>query len=512
MAKLIYSFLNFVVNTVENLVMSNPNIMLFVVKNSSPNLFLFFSKIKAVYVFHKASSKVPAYKKFLKENKVNSNSVRSYKDFQIKVPSTDKENYIYKYSIIERCFEGHLPMSGNIDESAGSSGKATMWVRSTKEEGKLHKLANFGMQYTFNAFKKNNLIVINCWSTGPWATGVKFSQLAQDSTVVKCIGTNKKNAVETIQSFGNKFEYLICGYPPFVKEILDYGDSVNLEWNKYRINILTGGEGFSENWRDYIRKKIVGSNGEVYSAYGASDIDIGIGFETDLTIKIKQKLSQDRNLRLKLLGTERMPTFFGISNPLVYHLENLSETGEILFTIVNPDVCSPKIRYNLKDSGKAFTFSEVRKVIESTKYKKQINFDKALKLPFFVIYGRSDGTISLDGANIYPNDVQDALFKTKYAEDINSFFIDVGYLEDKSMIFKIFIELIEKKNKNKFDSKIRKEIQGCIRDYLIKANKDYRESWENNPDSLEPRIEFFEYDTGSFAENRKKIKNIYYKK
>jgi phenylacetate-CoA ligase len=39
------------------------------------------------------------------------------------LPVTTKENYVKKYSIVERCYDGKLPAAGVvIDESSGSSG------------------------------------------------------------------------------------------------------------------------------------------------------------------------------------------------------------------------------------------------------------------------------------------------------------------------------------------------------------------------------------------------------
>lgn len=503
-----YKILNTILNLNEKLLMANPKILLVLAKTLPSSVLNKLSSLKAVVAFNIYKNSVPAYKDFIK--KTNGDfKVNSINAFKKNAPVMSKDSYIYQYSLKSRCIGGNFPKTGNIDESAGSSGKATMWIRSVKEENKLQKLVEFGMHLTFGALDKNDLVVLNCWSTGPWATGVKFSQLAQRSSIVKSVGTDKKIAIDTIQDLGADFEYLICGYPPFVKEIIDYGISIGLDWNKYRINVLTGGEGFTEGWRDFIRKTIIGSNGEVYSAYGASDIDIGVSFETDLTIRIKQKADKDIRFRKKLFG-EQMPVYFGQYNPLFYYIENTPE-GNLLFTTVNTDVCSPKIRYDLKDAGKVFKHNELISIVKEEHPELLKDVDR-LKLPFISIFGRSDGTISLDGANIYPSDVQDAIYKSKYGELINSFFIDVGYSNDQSMFFKVYLELSENVQMKSLQNSIKIELENFIRDYLIKENKDYRESIENNEESLSPRIEFVPYEDGVFKQNKKRIKKIYYKK
>jgi phenylacetate-coenzyme A ligase PaaK-like adenylate-forming protein len=189
---LIYKTLGKIIYFTEKLLIANPKFLIFFLKNTPPELLHLLSNIRIIQVYHQALEQVPAYKKFLQDNNLKNIKVNTYSEFRKNVPIQNKENYIYPYSIVERCRKGNFPFSGNIDESAGSSGKATMWVRSSKEEELLQKLIDFAMHYTFKAFSKNNIVVLNCWSTGPWATGVKFSMLAQNSTVVKSIGTDKK--------------------------------------------------------------------------------------------------------------------------------------------------------------------------------------------------------------------------------------------------------------------------------------------------------------------------------
>ena len=44
-------------------------------------------------LFHDASRRVPAYKDFLKKNKINPSKIKNFDDFKL-VPPTSKENYL----------------------------------------------------------------------------------------------------------------------------------------------------------------------------------------------------------------------------------------------------------------------------------------------------------------------------------------------------------------------------------------------------------------------------------
>lgn len=74
------------------------------------------------------------------------------------------------------------------------------------------------------------------------------------------------------------------------------------------------------------------------------------------------------------------------------------------------------------------------------------------------------------------------------------------------------VEVSDDKDINEITKDDVNVLQGFIREHLIKANKDYRESYENNPESLSPRVEFFKSGEGIFVENKSRIKNIYYLK
>ena len=243
----------------------------------NPSLLEEISKRKALDIFKLAAKEVPAYKKFLDDNNIEPNEIKTLADFK-KVPTTDKENYIKKYSYEERCIEGKFPTHGSIDESSGSSGVPTNWIRSKEEVERISKAAQFEYEYDFNEYKKR-YIIISAWSMGAWATGVKFAEITENFSVVKSTGPDVDKIISTIKTFGKRYDYLIGGYPPFIKKLVDEG-AKKIRWKDYKVDFVTGGEGFVEEWRDYIKKKIGNKNTVIISSYGASDIDIGISFET----------------------------------------------------------------------------------------------------------------------------------------------------------------------------------------------------------------------------------------
>ncbi|MCX6806987.1 MAG: hypothetical protein NT135_02610 [Candidatus Berkelbacteria bacterium] len=88
---------------------------------------------KALATFHEAATKVPAYREFLNDSKINPNYVKDYNDFQ-KIPFTDKKKYLLKSNLKDLCLDGSLRGMYVICRSSGSSGKALYWPRVPKQD------------------------------------------------------------------------------------------------------------------------------------------------------------------------------------------------------------------------------------------------------------------------------------------------------------------------------------------------------------------------------------------
>lgn len=482
----------------ENILISSPHLMKLILRFTPTNLLQFISRNKALLVFRYTYKKVPAYKEFIDERST------AKKDWAL-IPEINKKNYINKYSIDSRCVNGKIPYRGDIEESAGTSGNPTMWVRSYEEGKRLDKLVNFGLKYTFGKFNnKKRTIFLNCWSLGPWATGVKFSIIARTKALVKSISTNKENVINTIQCFGKNNRYIISGYPPFISEIINFGKEKGLLWNEYDVNIISGGEGFSESWRNYILNILGTAENKIYSAYGASDLEINIGIETDLAIKLKKLVEENPELLKKYFNTDKIPTFIGQYDPFAYYVE-VNNHGELIYTYLNPKTVHPRVKYNLMDSGKVINPKEVQNILKEY----GITIKDYINLPIVIVFGRSDGTISLDGANIYPSDIQRILYSTDYPEFIESFFIETKVDKENKFSFIINLELRKNFIKIPNDNNL-KNLSKLIAEELIKCNPDYKESYENNKESLMPKIKTVQNNEGIFSKKNDKIKKIYY--
>ena len=145
--------------------------------------------------------------------------------------------------------------------------------------------------------------------------------------------------------------------------------------------------------------------------------------ETPVSVAVRRVARADPEVRAALFGDRsRLPMVFQY-NPLI-HLMETNADAEIVTTISRLDLLAPRIRYNVHDEGGTARYARVRQVLAGLGYRLDrlgehhlahgprgpLPWTEAVPLPFLWIFGRRDATISIMGANIYPEDVESAIY------------------------------------------------------------------------------------------------------
>src|SRR5207302_9947549 len=97
----------------------------------------------------------------------------------------------------------------------------------------------------------------------------------------------------------------------------------------------------------------------------------------------------------------------------------------LIATLNYSKTLSPRIRYNIGDEAKLFTRTELLSRMRELGYSLSARPGiTPLPLPYLFLYGRRDQTISIMGANIYPADVERALYsEPQIAAGLSSFML-----------------------------------------------------------------------------------------
>jgi phenylacetate-CoA ligase len=453
-------------------------------------------KWKAWRVFENAKRNCPAYAQFVSDNPGTEVKWRGWVPDLSDVTATEKKNYVLKYPLLERCYFGEFPWKGGlIDESSGSSGKPNNWVRGPAERKEVGRIMQIAMRHLLG---DEPVFFLNAFALGPWATGMNVSGFVSDVCLLKSIGPDAAKIITTLKDFGPKYRYIIAGYPPFLKALVD-SDEIN--WSDYNIIAFYGGEGISEAMRDYLGKGFK----KVFGSYGASDLEINIAAENDFTIRLRKLILANPSLRARFCKYDGDPIVFQY-NPMDYLIET-NEEGELIITICRVANVAPKIRYNIRDRGQVIRFSEVAEILEEEGYPiSSLDVDPVAELPVLLHFGRADLAVAFYGCKITPNEIEKIVFENRTLAPIVELFALVTNEDERSnKLLTVALELRPGKVAPDDVEALSREVF----EQLATANQDFRESRKMIPTGLEPQLKFFASRTGPFEGKDIRLKSKY---
>lgn len=467
-------------------------------------------QLRAERAAWRASRNTPAYRDFLDDAEIQADGL-----FPLgilgRLPETDKHSYVDRFGMLERCVGGEVPYPGTtIDESSGSTGTPYNWIRSHQERTVAHRNIGFFARY---AFGTKPLITLNAFSMGAWAAGFNMSLGMLRHGIVKSIGPDIDKILSSLEYLGSSHRYLISGYPPFLKHLLDEGDRRGFPWGDYELHALVGGEGMTEELRDLLLVRFV----SVFSGYGATDIEIGMAGESPVSIALRRLARTNPEVREALFGSDpRLPMVFQY-NPIIHFLE-VNGLRELVCTVSRLDLLSPRIRYNVHDEGGIARYADVRAVLARLGYdldrlgdvpdthgpRGPLPWAKPIPLPFTWVFGRRDATVSVMGSNIYPEDIETIVYRDgDLVPRLHSFLLSVVDDETGTPRPAIALELTDLTG---VDDAWRAAMSDRLRDGLRDLNIDYRSSLAEFPGAMQPIVATYGPGGGPFAADATRIK------
>ena len=456
------------------------------------------SRERALETARHAARHVPAYRARLEAVAVDPDRVSAFDD----LPETDKASYVDRWSLAERCLDGRIPLRGTtIDESSGSTGTPYNWVRSAEERRHVRRMIGFFARYTFG---HEPLVVLNAFSMGAWATGMTTALALEQNGLVKATGPAIEKILGTMRQLGTGYRYLIVGYPPFIKLLLDEGERDGFPWESYRMHALLGGEGNSEALRDYLGRRFE----TVFSGYGATDVEIGLAAETPVSIGLRRLAAARPEIAQALFGeSARSPMVFQY-NPLLHHIET-NANGELLFTVTRHATLAPKVRYNVHDEGGVIRDDELRARLADF----GVDLDaldptrrRHVRMPYLYVFGRRDSTVSVMGANIYPADIEAGIYADPaLAERVLSFALSIREERPGETRPLVSIQLA----RDEPTPALTDALAAAIGRQLATQNADFQEAMREYPALMVPIVELHARGTGPFAGDGDRIKHRY---
>lgn len=228
-----------------------------------------------------------------------------------------------------------------------------------------------------------------------------------------------------------------------------------------------------------------------------------MAIETPEAVRIRGLIHDDAVLRAALLeGDHRVPMVFQY-DPRSHHME-VNSQNELIVTLTNSRILSPRIRYNIGDEARLFSRKALIERIRKLGYPLD-GSDRFLPLPYVFIYGRADHTISIMGANIYPEDVERAIFAQPELAGFASFSIRCDTRNDGVPFPHLSIEW---DHPDPPSLPLDTLAQNISRE-VAKINADYRAALTEYSDPLRFELDIFGLDQGPFHGSNQRIKQRY---
>jgi len=465
---------------------------------------------RALRLFHEAAERIPAYRDFLEKHHVRADTINTYQDFQ-RVPITNKKNYLRIYPLKELCWDGSLKGLSLFSSSSGSSGEPFVWPwgEAQKVEGA------FTLESVFPAvfeMERYSTLFIDCFAMGTWIAGI-FTCTCMEYLSLKGLplltitpGLDKNSAFALFQKLAPEFDQVIFGgYPPFIKDLLEEGQRLGIDWKQHRIKFFFAAEGFSERWRDRIHQ-IVGATDLLttsISIYGSADAAI-LAYETPLTTTIRRAVCNEPRHMQQLFSQSHLPTLAQY-DPRLKFFE--AQDQSFVFTTRSG---IPLIRYDIGDTGSVYAFHDMERRLA------ELNIDMRRllpqdaqakyywKLPFVYLFGRRDFTISLYGLLIYPEHVKFGLERQAFQETITGKFVmAVDFDADQNPYFRLVVELAPGIQSGVH---LRDEIQRAVVEGLREINSEYHQLESVVRERALPHVEMVEYNGSDYFRSGTKQK------
>lgn len=480
---------------------TDPSSLLTALQTESESYWMRKGEERVLQLFQQMSQRVPAYKDFLNKHGIDSQTIQTIDDLK-KVPTIDKNNYLRAYPREQLCWDGDFKSQRwTISTTSGSTGEPYYFPRSELQDTYYAIAAELYLLSNFSIDKKSTLYIIG-FPMGAWIGGLftyqAIRELAHRGKYPLSIitpGINKLEILKAVKNLGDDFDQIIIGsYAPFLKDILDDGEEMGIDWKKYNLGFIFSAEGFSETFRDYVVKKTGLKNvyKDTLNHYGTVDLGT-MSHETPLSILLRRRALEDKQLYADMFNhSTKLPTLTQY-NPELFYFE--SEDNNL--------ICSsfsglPLCRYDLKDHGGIISFDQMQELFA----KHNLSFDKEIekaaiadtvwKLPFVYVYERNDFSVSFFAFQIYPETIRHALQEKSLEQYLTGkFTMLVNYDDNHNQVLEINVEC---KRAVEHSGALKQSISDEIVKRLLAENSEYRKTAEEYPERVIPEIVLWPYE------------------
>lgn len=339
-------------------------------------------------VVDRAMRKSVAWRTLLEEAGIGAVARTEPESLIQRLPVVEKSDLFERFSVAQ-LLATDIPV-GNLAgvlTSSGHGGRSFAFGLASRRQAKSAPAAiDVALQQAFDIDGQPTLL-LNCLPMG-----VMFTS---DTVCVANVSVREDMALAILRQAGPLFgQVILCVDPLFCKRFLDYSTAEGFDWNLLKIHVILGEETFAEEFRTFLAECLgVAIDSEtdteeavvIGSSMGVGELGLNLFFETSETIAMRRVLHR--------LDPDRvLPSFFCF-NPLrtlvEVHQPDEAGVGDLVVTVLDPDVPIPMIRYRTGDRARWLADSDTDLLPSSLRASIQ-----KLPMPIIAMLGRDRERIS----------------------------------------------------------------------------------------------------------------------
>ncbi len=306
--------------------------------------------------FRRAAADMPWYRTLLDEHGVRVEQVVDAASFSRLCPPLTRLNTFDRFPLDQLVAARPMADMATVLTSSGHGGRFSFGLTTRSEAAASPHFIDQALDAAFQVASRSTL-AINCLPMG-----VGFSS---NCMTVATTSVREDMAVALVKTFGASYDQiLLVADPLFMKRLTDYAATQDMDWTRYRVQVVIGEEIFGEHFRAYVTgclglRADDPAHGYIMSSFGVGELGLHLCYETPATIAVRRAASTDRGLARDLLGRDTagrpVPMIFTF-NPLRTFIEvaepDSTGYGRLTVSMLDPDRPIPLLRYQTGDSAR----------------------------------------------------------------------------------------------------------------------------------------------------------------
>jgi phenylacetate-CoA ligase len=369
---------------------------------------------RAVQQFWRTAVSVPFYRRLLADRQIRPGRVTNIEEFRATVPIISKRDVFASQPLANLLAARAVDDVVTLISSSGltASSFSLGMIDRAGTQAMVESIDRY-LDARFQTKAKKTFVINTC------AMGVSIPTSLPSVN----LSVRSDKALALLRALRPYYrQFVVTSDVYFLKKLIEDGRNEGMQWSRWPVHFVMGGEWFPESYRQYLaglldvdldrsrpRTQILGS-------MGAAELGFNLCFETHETVRLRRLAASDARVREALFGPINTIPMIGHYDPRRWFIELAptrefaSNGGAFVFTSLDPQAAMPLVRYQTGDCGHVFSHRHVSRILHSLKYDAYI---PTSPYPLLAVAGRTDQAVTVAGKAVPMERLRSVLYSNR---------------------------------------------------------------------------------------------------